>query len=391
MSAILHTSTHFACAVADGADWREVGRKILEALEGIRTEGDGMSIGFFYATEELAPDYSSLLSLLKNITRIKDWFGATGAGVCGNGISLSGRPAAVILIGKMPEGSFHSFTLPADFAGITQAPLRKWMQNHKTSIALTHGLLCAPAARALDMLREKEGLYTVGGFSSGRAGGTHVAAAHIVADHPVSGVIIDDHLQMMVASSQGCVPAGPVWQVTSCRDNIISEIDGRPALEVLHDSIDQIKLDPTGENPPARRGHIHAAFPVSGVDTGAVMVRNITLANEKDNTLTIAHNVTRGDAIQFIYRDRFTAMDDLTNTLKGLHDRARHSVGEANLKPKALFYFGCAARMPETDKDDEASLTKSIFGDIPMAGFYTAAEVCNGHVYGYTGVAVLIL
>lgn len=392
MTAILHTSTHFACVVADGADWREVGRKLLEAIESIRTDNDGMSIGFLYTTDDLAPDYGSLLSLLKNITHIPEWFGATGAGICGNGISYAGKPAASVMIGRLPQDSFHAFNLPADFTGILPQGVRKWINTHHASIALTHGLLCAPAARALDVLREKEGVYTVGGFSSGRTGGIHAASAALVADDPVSGVIIDDGLQFMVTSSQGCLPAGPAGQITECRDNIIVEIDGRPALDVLHDCIDDIKLEPTGENPPSRKGHIHAGFPVPGVDTGAMMVRNITNADENEKTLSIAHSFVRGDAIQFIYRDRFTATDDLTMTLKNLHDRARHAVGEANLKPKALLYFGCAARMPEADgSNDEAMLTKAIFGDIPMAGFYTAAEVCNGHVYGYTGVAVLIL
>jgi small ligand-binding sensory domain FIST len=185
-----------------------------------------------------------------------------------------------------------------------------------------------------------------------------------------------------------------VRRITACQDNVILQIDDAPALDVLHDSIDSIHLTPTGEKPPTRRGHIHAAFPVSGVDTGAVMVRNITQADEESGALTIAHEFRQGDAVQFIYRDRQTAMEDLTATLKSLHERAGKSVGPANLQPKALFYFGCAARMPEAPgfvNDDEATLAKTIFGNIPMAGFYTAAEICNGHVYGYTGVAVLIV
>jgi len=391
MAAILHTSSQFACVTASGADWREVGRKILESLESIRTEGDGMTLGFLYATEKLCPDFAALLTLLKSVTRIDNWYGATGAGICGNGISHVGVPAATVMIGRLPEGSFHSLVLPSDFSGILPALTHQWLASHQPSAMLTHGLLCAPAARTLDVLREKHGLYTAGGFSSTRNGCIHIAGAQVVADHPLSGVLLDEAVQIMVASSQGCIPAGPAGEITSCHENTIDEIDGRPALDVLQDAVEHIQLPADNTETATRKGHIHAAFPVSGIDTGALMVRNITIADEENRSIAVAHHFHPGDTIQFIYRDRLTAMSDLLVTLKDLHKRARHMVGEANLKPKALLYFGCTARMPDSRDSDEAVLIRDIFGDIPMAGFYTAAEVCNGHVYGYTGVAVLIL
>ena len=65
MTAILQTSTTFASATAFGGDWREVGRELLEALESVRTEGDGMNIGFVYVTSEMMRDLPSLLKLFR--------------------------------------------------------------------------------------------------------------------------------------------------------------------------------------------------------------------------------------------------------------------------------------------------------------------------------------
>ena len=62
MTALLQTSSAFASATAQGADWRDVGRQILEALESIRTPDDGMNIGFLYVTSQLAADLQNLLT-----------------------------------------------------------------------------------------------------------------------------------------------------------------------------------------------------------------------------------------------------------------------------------------------------------------------------------------
>lgn len=386
MTALLQTSAAFASAMAHGADWREVGRKLLEALESIRTENDGMNLGFIYATQELNADLVSLLALLKNVSHVQHWYGATGQGICGNGISIAEKPAAVAMIGKMPPGSFQGFTLQE--GGALPATLRAWLANHTPGAAITHGILCAQAATRLTYLRERDGIYAVGGFAGGSQRGSHITDSIVVRDEALSGVLLDSNIRIMTATSFGCINAGVSGRITKCTGNVIHTIDDKPAFDFLRKNIDTLELE---AGTKTRQGHVHAAFPVSGIDTSAFLVRNITDANEKSGDLTIAHHFTRGDAVQFVYRDQTTTMRDMSQVLTGLYARASSDLGAANLKPKALLYFGCGARLPVHESGDEPMLIKRIFGDIPMAGFYTAAEICNGLVYGYTGVIILFL
>jgi small ligand-binding sensory domain FIST len=384
----LHTSTAFASVLASGADWREVGRKILESLESIRTEGDGMNVGFLYTTAELGSDLTSLLTLLKNVTRINAWYGATGQGVCGSGLSLSGWPAASAMIGRLPEGSFSGFMLPDNVAAPLPENVRAWMAGHTPVAALTHGILCAQGAQRLKHFRDRDGLFAIGGFSGATPGGAHVCDGQVVrSGDPLSGVLLDSSVRVMTATSFGCTHAGHVGCITKCAGNVIEMIDDIPACEFLQNAIETLDIG---------KGHVHAAFPIAGSDHKNFLMRNITEVDDASGTITVAHNFERGDAIEFVHRDRQSAATDLTQTLTGLYGRAADEIGAANLKPKAILYFGCGARIPANPEQggadtDEAQLIKNVFSDVPMAGFYTAAEICNGHVYGYTGVIVLFL
>lgn len=390
----LLTSTAFACMATSGTDWRDVGRKILEKIETVRTEEDGMTIGFIYVTQELGSDLTSLLSLLKNVTRIASWYGASGQGICGNGLSYVGTPAASVMIGRLPVNSFHGFALPLNDTATLPTDLRDWMTRHMPVAAITHGILSASSVARLGTAREREGLFTVGGFAGGSCGGMHIADSAVIGEHPLSGVVLDDTARVLTGTSFGCTPAGVVGRITSCRGNVIETIDNEPAFAFLRSAVDSLKINEDAEP----QGHVHAAFPVVGADTNILLMRNITAADEKTETLSVAHNFTRGDAIQFVWRDRYTTLSDLARTVRNLHARAAAETGMPNPKPKAILYFGCGARLPQYEgrpagglAEDEAAIIRDVMGDVPMAGFYTAAEICNGHVFGYTGVIVLFL
>lgn len=381
--AILQTSAAFASATATGADWREIGRKIIESLESIRTDNDQMNIGFLYVTDHVAEDIPALLSLLKDVTRIKHWYGSTAEGICGGGISFYGLPAAVAMIGKLPEGSFHGYSLPD--TGHLPEPLKNWMNGREHCAGFAHGILSAQAVKRLRHLREGDGLYAIGGFASGQRV-CHISDGALVNGDSLSGFFVDSSIPLMTATSFGCAHAGKQGRITKCAGDVIEEIDDKPACDALHAAIDELHL----EGSELRTGHVHAAFPVAGSDHAVYLVRNITNADEDSGQISVAHHFERGDTIKFVYRDRMTATADLTQVLTGLYQRAADTLGAANTKPKAILYFGCGARMPE-DGDDEATLIHNVFGDVPMAGFYTSAEICNGHVFGYTGILAVFL
>ncbi|MEN6307480.1 MAG: FIST C-terminal domain-containing protein, partial [Anaerohalosphaeraceae bacterium] len=57
---------------------------------------------------------------------------------------------------------------------------------------------------------------------------------------------------------------------------------------------------------------------------------------------------------------------------------------DAQIKPKLVMVFNCASRLSTLDKDVMRELygIKSVYGDVPIAGFYSSGEI--GPVEGET-------
>src|SRR3546814_16721193 len=71
--------------------------------------------------------------------------------------------------------------------------------------------------------------------------------------------------------TQGCIPIGPVHTVTGMEQEIVTELDGLPALEVFKEDIGEL----LARDIKRVAGYIHAAQPVTGSDMNDYMVRNL--------------------------------------------------------------------------------------------------------------------
>ena len=68
---------------AAGADWREAADRSLQQLG-----TNGGTLGFLYVTDVIADHYADVLDLMREKTGVAHWVGATGIGVCANGVTL---------------------------------------------------------------------------------------------------------------------------------------------------------------------------------------------------------------------------------------------------------------------------------------------------------------
>jgi small ligand-binding sensory domain FIST len=224
--------------------------------------------------------------------------------------------------------------------------------------------------------------FLVGGLASAAADGALDQVAGQVVRGGVSGVLFASGVAVATGLSQGCSPIGPVRTVTAARQNVLIEIDGRPALDVFKEDIGEIL---------ARRlervaGYIHAAFPVAGSDTGDYLVRNLVGIDPQRGLLAVGAQVASGDRILFVRRDRAAAEEDLVR-MAGRLKRA------AAGPPKAGLYFSCVARGPNLFGPDSAELKilQRELGEFPLVGMFCNGEISNNRLYGYTGVLTLFL
>lgn len=376
----------FKAATASGTEWSAIAKDCLDRLGDV----GGCNLGFLYVTDALADHATSIVTLLRGITGIRDWVGTAGIGVCGTGQELFDQPAIAVLCATLPEDGFRLFpVLSGDLE-----PMRRmaggWLDRHGASLALVHA---DPRNQhvpdILGSLEEASGAFVVGGLTSARGqifpqftipGNTATMTSGPVADGGVSGVLFAPGVAVATGLSQGCSPIGPVRTITACEENVLVEIDGRPALDAFKEDIgDLLARD-------LRRvaGYIFAGLPIAGSDTGDYVVRDLMAIDPRTGWLAIAERVQPGQRVLFTRRDRDSAETDLRRMLKGMKRRLSGA-------PKGGVYVSCIARGPNLfgSASEELTIIREEIGDVPLAGFFASGEISHGRLYGYTGVLTL--
>lgn len=383
MTVTLDSDIRFHAACAAGAEWGQTVKACLDRLGPVA----GCNLGFLYLTDGLAEHATSIVTLLRGVTGIRNWVGTTGIGVMANGTALFDEPGLAIMAARLPEDGFRLF--PAVTDGLE--PLRRsaggWLDKHGAALALVHVDPHHPdMAGLVNRLSEEVGVFLVGGLTASRGEFPQIAAgvedADPVTEGGVSGVLFAPNLPVATAHTQGCRPIGPVRTVTASDDNVILEIDGRPALDVFKEDIGPDLAADLRQV----AGLICAGLPIAGSDTQDYLVRDLIAIDPRAGWISIAERVTTGQPVMFTRRDPDTAAADMRRMLDSLKKRVKAT-------PKGAVYVSCIARGPGLfgTANAELSMIRETFGDVPLAGFFASGEVSHNRLYGYTGVLTLFL
>jgi small ligand-binding sensory domain FIST len=366
-----------------GEDWASAVKTCMDSLE---AAPEGANLGLLYATDALAGDLSSVLTFLRERTRIEHWVGNIGFGIAASGVEYHDRPAVSVLTAALPEASFRVMAPVTDQAGaggIAAFAERQadWLARHQGLFGVVHGdPRNQTIAEIVAQAAAQTSGFLVGGLTASR-GPFHQIAERIT-EAGLSGVLFAPEVPVAVGLTQGCSLIGAARTVTEADGDVIAAIDGRPALEVFKEDIGELLAH------DLRRvgGYIFAAFPIAGSDTGDYLVRNLTGIDPNQGWISVAEPVEAGRRIQFCRRDHDAALTDLKRMVRDVKARA----GAA---PKAGLYFSCVARGPSLfgSESEELRLIEAELGEIPLAGFFGNGEIFNDRLYTFTGVLALFL
>jgi small ligand-binding sensory domain FIST len=371
-------SSAFRAAHAAGAPWAALVKSCLAQLTPLPA---GANLGFLYATDELSDDLGSILTFLRERTRVADWVGSVGLGICASGVETFGKPGLAILVAALPADTFHVFApIAGDFERFT-AETAPWLARHTAALGVVHGDPRQPSVvETVETLTAHSAAFLVGGLSSARAAPLQIADR--VVEGGLSGVLLAPDIEVVTGLTQGCSPIGPVRQISEADGNVIMRIDGRPALDVFKEDIGELLARDLRQV----SGLIFAGLPVAGSDTGDYLVRNLVAIDVQHQWLAIAQEVAAGDKVLFCRRDAPSALADLKRMLTGLQHRAPGP-------PRAGLYYSCVGRGPNLfgDNSEELGVVREVFGDFPLAGFFGNGEISSDRLYGYTAVLTLFL
>jgi small ligand-binding sensory domain FIST len=366
--------TDFAFAEAADADAATLAARCAEKL---RPQARGHTLGFVYATPQVAASLGSIVEALRKATGIEDWVGTVGLGVCATGTEHFEKPALTVMTANLPGGAHRIIPLIDRPEGAKD----NGGPAFAAGLGVVHG---DPRNQAtpeiVRALAAERGAFLVGGLSA--SDGLQPQIAGGIADGGVSGVLLAQDVPVAVGLSQGCSPVGTLHEVTEAEDTIVISLDGRPALEVLLEDVGVAE----GADPRPWLQNIHAAKLIPGTDTADYLVRNLVGIEPKAGLVVIGEAAEVGETLLFVRRDAEAAAKDLQRMLNDLKLRAGG-------KPKGGLYFSCIARGPNLFQPPghELAAIREAFGDFPLAGFFGNGEISHDRLYGYTGVLVLFL
>lgn len=365
----------FRYAHASARDWREAAESCMGQL------GSGpANLGFLYATDHLADHVGDILALFRSRTGVPHWVGAVGIGVCASGQEYLDEPAIAVMVGEFEPDSFRVFSGVGSADDAEHAALA--CGGAAPNFAIVHA---DPHGRDIAELVNKlagrvESGFLVGGLTSSRKQNLQIADGLV--EGGCSGVSFSDSVTVATRLTQGCSPLGAKHEITSCQQNVIITLDGRPALDVFKEDIGETlarDLNRIG-------GHVFAGLPIPGSDTGDYLVRNLVGIDPANNLIAIGELVQQGSSVMFCMRDTRTANEDMTRMLdsirKGLFSR-----------PRGGLYYSCLGRGASLfgPNSEELKMIRSALGDFPLVGFFCNGEISHNRLYGYTGVLTLFL
>ena len=362
----------FACANGDSAE--VICAQLVAALGEVT---DDANLGFIYATDASAPMLAEIFAGLKAATGLTHWIGSVGMGIAAMGREYYDRPAVAVMLGSFAPTDFRMVEPQAiDVSGFVAANVGALDHNDHyfgvihadPSNGRTPGLITALAGAVPNA-------FLVGGMTSSET--QHLQVCDGVLSGAVSGVVFSSSVPVVTSHTQGCSPIADSHVVTRCQDNILIELDGRPALDVLREDVGEV----IARDLQRMAGYIFAALPIAGSDTGDYLVRNIIGVDEDQKLFGIGEILDEGAEFMFCRRDGTSAVQDMERML---NDVARRVAGKA----RGALYYSCVARGRHQFGDDseELKMIQAALGDIPLVGFFANGEIFHNRLYAYTGV-----
>lgn len=235
-----------------------------------------------------------------------------------------------------------------------------------------------------ELHRRAPGLTVVGGLASAARGpgGNRLVADRSVSDRGAVGLFLPPGVPVSAVVSQGCRPVGSPLVVTSSRGNLIEEIAGRPALDRVLETAEEVSAE--DRMLMARGLHIGlvADERKESFGPGDFLIRNVLGADHETRAVAVGADVAVGSTVQFQVRDAESADRDLRDAL-------------VDAGGQAALVFTCNGRGTHlfAEANHDATVVSDHLDGGSTAGMFCAGEIgpVGGRpfVHGFTASVLL--
>jgi len=372
-----NTSTASRSAISREPEWEQALQEVLRnsELDGSQTP----DLVLLFASYHHRRAYDSLVHAAVAKSGAGLLVGCSGQGIIGTAAEVEAAPALAMLQLRFPGASFSGSHLTQDtlsqladgasleeITGVPADAVNAWMV-----IADPFRL---DVERLLALFEDGYPRKTlIGGLASAGPSdrGTCVFLNGSVLQEGAVAVAVGGALSLRAVVSQGATPIGKPWTITAAEDNVLETIGGRPAYEVLVETVEG--LDQDVRERAARNLLVGLAMnEYRDVHArGDFLIRNLVGVDREHGALAVSAYPRAGQTVQFQMRDGEAADEELVAMLRQERERL------GGQQPAAALLCSCNGRglgLFGTPNHDAQRIAES-FGPLPLAGFF-----CNGEI-----------
>jgi small ligand-binding sensory domain FIST len=382
------------------------------------------TLAIVYITDHYADAAQEIIEHLSaELPTVPDWTGTVGVGIASNNVEYFDEPALAVMLCELPGDQYRIFS------GV--APLGSQHGFFDAHTALVHADGNTPDLAELlhELAARTESGYLFGGLAASRnqtvqfaiSGNGNVPGqgkATGVFHGGLSGVAFGEDVALLSRVTQGCEPLTTAaggrskeHNITACEGNVVTELDGQPALQVLLQDLGVSLTEPRTALEKLRSTLVgltdagDAAVTAVGHFGADTRVRHIIGLDPARQGIVIADIAPQDGSMVFCTRNVDAARRDLVRICAEIREELEpaevslevaHSLenDRADARPTAArricgaIYISCAGRGgPHFGAPSaELQLVRHALGDVPLVGFFAGGEIAHQNLYGYTGV-----
>ncbi len=347
------------------ADPKHAEDAVRRALE--RAELERASAVMLFLTPEYAGNPEPALRAAARAAGTLQVVGATAAGILTEEEWVLDSPGAAAMVFGPP------FTL-----GI---PTRQWDDEN---VVLS---LCTPAGMGADWLDAP--LQRIGAISGDLSGDGpfKVWAPGRVSESGCAQARIDG-AEAVLTVSQGVHALTAPIEVAEVQGYDLKRLGNYPALAVLVQSLPGAVQEMERVPLHMLMGGVTFGDPHTAIQDGRYRLNHILAANVREQSITLANPLVRGERLFWAMRDALTAERDMSATLE-------RASAELKGAPDFAWLFPCMGRGPHFfgNRDRDLDILRARFPGMPVIGMYGNGEIgpLDGlnHLYQYSAVVGL--
>jgi small ligand-binding sensory domain FIST len=383
----------FSNALITNANWSdEVVKSCQAIIEDIVVSPD---IAIVFVSPHFAEEFQDIADAIQETLQPRNMIGCVGDSIVSGGREIEGDPAITIWAAALPDTKIETARLLLErvpdrgfISGTEELPFDQITEREESALIVLGEPFSFPADLLLSQLAaDYPELRVIGGMASGfqQPGKNLVLVNGTVYCEGAAGLLIDGGVKVHSVVSQGCRPIGDRTIVTKVEQNLILELGGKPAMQVLEEMF--IRL-PTSDHDLMSKGFFLGRVISEYQDDyemGDFLIRNVMSMDNERRAVAVNDYFQVGQTVQFQVRDEETASNELRQLLKKTD----------STEIRGGLVFTCNGRGTKlfAEPDHDAGVIRETVGEIPLAGFFAQGEIGpvgrENHMHGYTASVLL--